>query len=243
MLRYSYPLIILVLMLLFCGCIRRPFLADSMAGPIFMVLSAMFLSTGWPLLIGHRLHEPAWRKLAEQLHLSYEPYGKKGDTGNKAARIVGIYRGRVLNLTTWRIIGATPRKRVVRYDMALTLSVNVPAQYKMHFRTKPQFNQAFKKQIEREMLPQSGYDQLDRRFVFYHKPEFVDRVLAATNLPERLPGSVRGNRPTDIDLHNQELRFQDRHGLYMGAESDINYLRRLIDVTCDLAEAIENVAT
>ena len=227
MLRYSYPLIILVLMLLFCGCIRRPFLADSMAGPIFMVLSARFLSTGWPLLIGHRLHEPAWRKLAEQLHLSYEPYGKKGDTGNKAARI----------------IGATPRKRVVRYDMALTLSVNVPVQYKMHFRTKPQFNQAFKKQIEREMLPQSGYDQLDRRFVFYHKPEFVDRVLAATNLPERLPGSVRGNRPTDIDLHNQELRFQDRHGLYMGAESDINYLRRLIDVTCDLAEAIENVAT
>jgi hypothetical protein len=74
------------------------------------------------------LHEPAWRKLAEQLHLSYEPYGKKGDTD-------------------------------------------------------------------------------------------------------------------DIDLHNQELRFQDCHGLFMGAESDVNYLRRLIDVMCDLAEAIEHVAT
>ena len=66
--------------------------------------------------------------------------------------------------------------------------------------------------------------------------------MAATNLAEKLPGIVRGNRPTSIELHNQELRFQDSHGLFMGAESDIKHLRRIIDVMCDLAEAIEDVA-
>jgi hypothetical protein len=242
MLRYSYPLIILLLALLFCGCIPQPFSADSMAGPILMVLSGIFMSIGWPLFIGHRLHEPAWRKLAEQLHLSYEPYGKKRDNGNKAARITGIYHGRVLNLTTLRVFRHHRRKGPpISYDMTLTLPVDVPARYKLHFRTKPKFNRAFKKQLEREKLPQSGYDQLDRRFVFYLKPEFVDQILAATNLAEKLPGIVRGNRPTSIELHNQELCFQDSHGLYMGVESDIKHLRRIIDVMCDLAEAIEDV--
>jgi hypothetical protein len=240
MLRYLYPLIILGLILLLCGCIPQPFSADSMVGPILMVLSAIFLGIGWPLFIGHRLHEPAWRKLAEQLHLTYEPYGKKKDNNNKAARIVGIYRGRVLNLTTWRVFF---RRRGVSYNMALTLSVDVPARYKLHFRTRPKFNRAFQKQLEREQLPPSGYDQLDQRFVFYHKPEFVDQVLAATNLAETLPGIVRGNRPTSIELHNQELRFQDIHGIFMGAESDINHLQRIIDVMCDLAEAIESFAS
>ena len=32
------------------------------------------------------------------------------------------------------------------------------------------------------------------------------------------------------------------YDIFMGAESDINHLRRVIDVMCDLAEAIENVA-
>jgi hypothetical protein len=220
----------------------RPFSADSMAGPILVFLSSIFLILGWPLFIGHRLHEPAWRKLAEQLHLSYEPYGKKRDNDNKAARIVGLYRGRMLNLTTRRVIRHNRWKGPpVSYDMALTLSVDVPARYKMHFRTRPKFNRAFNKQLEREKLPQSGDAQLDRRFVFYHKPEFADRVLAATNLAEKLPGIARGNRFTLIDLHDQELRFQDSHGLFMGAESDVNHLRRVIDVMCDLAEAIENV--
>jgi hypothetical protein len=239
MLRYLYPLIILVLILLFCGCIPQPFSADSMVGPILMVLSAIVLGVVWPLFIGHRLHEPAWRKLAEQFHLTYEPYGKKRDNGNKAARIVGTYRGRGLNLTTWRIFF---RRRGVSYNMALTLLVDVPARYKLHLRTKPKSNRVFKKQLEREQLPPSGYDQLDRRFAFYHKPEFVDQVLAASNLAETLPGIVRGNRPTSIELHNQELRFQDSHGIFMGAEADINHLRRVIDVMCDLAEAIEDVA-
>jgi hypothetical protein len=210
-----------------------------------MFLSGIFMIFGWPLFIGHRLHEPAWRKLAKQLHLSYEPYGKKRDNDNKAARITGIYRGRVLNLTTRRIFrrhrGEGPP---ISYDMTLTLSVDVPARYKMHFRTRPKFGRALKKQPEREKLSQRGYAQLElnRRFVFYLKPEFVDQMLAETDLAEKLPGIVRGNRFTVIDLHDQELRFQDRHGLFMGAESDIKHLRRVIEVMCDLAEAIENVA-
>jgi hypothetical protein len=225
MLRYLYLLIVLVWILIFCGCIPQPFSTDSMVGPILIVLSAIFLSIMWPLLIGHRLHEPAWRKLAEQLKLSYEPYGGKNDTGNNAARIAGIYRGRELSLTTLRVINHNRWKGPpISYNMILILSVDVPPQYKMHFRTKPKFNQAFKKQLERERLPQSGYDKLDRRFVFYHKPKFVDRALAATNLAQKLPGIVRGNRFTMIELHNQELRFQSNHSLFMGAKSDINHL-------------------
>jgi hypothetical protein len=241
MLRYLYPLIIFVLLLFFCGYIPQPFSANSMVGPIFMVLSAIFLGFVWPLFIGHRLHEPAWRRLAGQLHLSFEPYGKKRDNDNKAARITGIYRGRALALTTLRRIALGKRQGPpTSYAMTLTLPIDVPTRYKMHFATKPNANRAFSKQLEREMLPQSGYDQLDRQFVFYLKPEFVDRALAATDLAEKLPGIVRGNRPISIDLRSQELRLQSSHGLFMGAESDIDYLRRVIDAMCDLAEAIEN---
>ncbi len=243
MLRYLYPLIILLLVLLFCGCIPQPFSADSMAGPLLMVLSVIVMTFVWPIFIGHRLHEPSWRKLAERLHLSYESYGKKRDNGNKAARIAGIYRGRVLNLTTWRVFSPKRSRRRVSYDMALTLAVNVPARYKMHFRTKPRFNRAFTKQLEREKLPQSGYAQLDQRFVFYLKPEFVDQVLAETNLAEKLPGIGRGNRFTSIELHNQELRFKNCNGLIMWDKTDIKHMRRVIDVKGGLALATENVAT
>ena len=111
MIRYLYPLVILGLVIVFCRWTPLSFPADRPLGGMFIALGAIGITVAWPFLVGKRLHELSWRKLAGQLGLAYKPYGTGGEKP-RSARVEGIYRGRELRLTTqWTIRGLRRRRR------------------------------------------------------------------------------------------------------------------------------------
>ena len=168
MLRYLYPLIMLVLVLVLCRCVPLPFLTDNAFGSALTFFSAVGITMIWPFFVGNRLHEPSWRKLAQQLHLTYKPYGT-GVGKQKSARVEGIYRGRDVQLTTYRVSIRRRRGPLIEAYMSLKLKVNAPAHFKMEIRNKPKFGT----NPQLEEMPKTGDANFDRRLVLFFRPYFM----------------------------------------------------------------------
>lgn len=209
MLRYLYPLIVLGFVMVFCGLTPLRFPADSALGPILMVSSAVGMTIVWPLFIGNRLHELSCRKLADQLHLAYTPYGT-GTGKYKSAQVEGTYYGRDLRLGTLRKISGLRRQLPrtaarVDYYMSLKVRVNALAHFRMEIRDK-------RVSVHPRLadMTKTGNARFDRRLVFFYRPDFMVDVLAATNLADQLAQIVRPGRRTTITLRNGELLFEER---------------------------------
>jgi len=101
MLRYTYPLAMLVLLMLMCGCVPINLAENGWVIPLLAMGGGLVLTAVWPFWVVPRLHEPAWRKLAERLHLTYRPFSRDGL--EPAARIEGLHDGREVRLTTRRV--------------------------------------------------------------------------------------------------------------------------------------------
>ncbi|MFQ5420117.1 MAG: hypothetical protein ACE5EY_07115 [Anaerolineae bacterium] len=232
MLRYSYPLAMLVLLMVMCDCLPINRVEDGWLLPLLAMGGGLVLSAVWPLWVGPRLHEPAWRKLAERLHLTYKPFGGSGP--NPAARVEGLHHEREIRLTTKRIRPRRRRGPMMEDFLSLAVPVELPSDVRLEIRNKPRTT----RDPRFTDLTPTGNAAFDRRLMLFTHPAALANNLTAGDWLDDLAHVVLAGRQTTITLSRGNLLFEEKSNLFTGAESRPKRLERLISVMVRLADAL-----
>ncbi|RME49742.1 MAG: hypothetical protein D6796_04480 [Caldilineae bacterium] len=236
MLRYLYPLLMLGLLMLMCGCVPINLAENGWVMTLLAMVGGLVLTAIWPFWIGNRLHEPAWRKLAERLHLTYKPFG---GGANPAACVEGLYGGREIRLTTRRSRNRRRRGPMMEDFLSLAVPVELPSGVRLEIRHKPRA----KRDPRLEGHSSTGNTAFDRRLVLFARPPSLADSLSASGLLEDLAQVTQARRQTTITLNNGNLRFEEKSNLYNGAESRLGRLEQLISVMVRLADVLSGSDT
>jgi hypothetical protein len=223
--------LLLISSLMFCGIIPLPGEdIGLLVGPVLFVGTLIT----WVTVIGPRLHESLWQKLAEQPGLNYQP--RNTPEKGAPASITGTYLERSINLTT-QIRPGWERSIL---ELLLTVEVENPAgnSFVIHKLGK------FDMKVNRTLGDAgTGDADFDRVFVLSQvNPEgFITQLLQQSGLGKAISQMAKGNRRTEITLQDNTLSFREEPslGFFSGVETDIERLESLIETMCQLAEAID----
>lgn len=163
----------------------------------------------------------AWGALAQRTGLTLEP----GRFIFSAPQVSGQYRGRTVELFT---VTHRHGKSSITYTRWY-VSTNAPPDMQLSISNEGLLSKVGKAVGMQDI--QTGDGDLDRRFIIKGKPEaVVAQLMAGASVRDKLLQT----RSLDINLADSCLRFST-----VGALLDVEYLHLLLDLLCDLADAIE----
>jgi hypothetical protein len=178
-------------------------------------MTPVFFTTGsW---LTRRLMSLSWNGLAQQAGLAFQ---------KKPLSVTGTYRGRVLRMDRETLTQRMGRKQYEMVVTRITFSVNNRSRAALRLH-RPAFFRL------RDRHSVSGDPDFDRRFVFNCEPEdFAGRLFVFPSLRGRLARIPA----QEIRLIGQQLRCRQSGAQML---QNVDSLRELLDVLCDLAESIE----
>ena len=175
-----------------------------------------------------RNYRSGWQELASRTGLIFTPGGCLRLYGDE--RVHGLYRGRPLRLDT---SGDSTLESLME-DTRIRVAVRNTGG--AHFSLSPPMLPALARRFPPKEQVLLGDAEFDQGFLLRGRPaEFVAAVLAPEDLRQRLLQLRSG---TGLVLRAEDLLLQ-RHGL----EQDVEYLHFVLDLLCDLAERIEEIAS
>jgi hypothetical protein len=172
----------------------------------------------WPKVVCPLMRESAWRGLAARTGLAYRRRKLLGIP--RPGRIVGTYRGRECTLYTHKELG-------IELRMCIVLSVDNQAEGAMSVLWRQHLDQSF-------LIRRSQPKQL------------VDELFASDSLGQRLEDVAQRtwSHSYHVELSGHLLKFEQKPQTFCpggGARQYADRLQALLDVLCDVADAIEQM--
>ena len=167
-----------------------------------------------------------WPELAALTGLSYKP--PTGPWSNRSQpHVTGMYRGHYLKLDLVKVAHGVVDDGIALYQTRIVLSMKSKLYSSLSLERRWWFWSAGN-QIDDEDFKEFG-----RYFVIENQPkDFAVRVLASPELRQRLMKA----KVLKLKLSDLGLSFEKS-----GVESNIDSLRMLFDLVCDLANTAEQV--
>jgi hypothetical protein len=172
----------------------------------------------WPKVVCPLMRERAWRGLAARTGLAYR--GRRILGIPRPGRISGTYRGRGCTLYTHKELG-------IELRMCVVLSLDNQAAGAMSVLWRQHLDQPF-------LIRRSQPTQL------------VDDLFASDSLGQRLQDVAQRTRSHSyhVELSGHLLKFEQKLQTFCpggGKQRYVDHLQALLDVLCDVADAIEKM--
>jgi len=172
----------------------------------------------WPRLICPLMRESAWRGLAARTGMSYRRRRFLGIL--RPGRVAGTYRGRECALFGYKAMG-------IEFRTCVVLSLTNRAEGSMSVLWRQHLDQPF---LIRRSQPK----------------ELVNEVFASESLGQRLEQVAQGtwSHNYHVELSGHLLRFEQKPQAFSpggGKRLYVDRLQALLDVLCDIADAIEQI--
>ena len=165
--------------------------------------------------------QKAWSDLATQTGLTFEPGGFFGPV----PRVTGIHRGHTLTLDTFTRSSGKHRTTYTR----IVLFVDNPANIYLALYQESMFSKIGKFFGMADI--QIRDEEVDRRFIIKSKPEnFAASLFTSISLRQQFLQA----RVINVEVDGRELTFEQ-----VGLLNDVEYLKFLFDLLCQLAERVE----
>ena len=196
-----------------------PFLA-------FCAMQVLFFAGIFALVFGalyftRQAQQKAWGELAARTGLTFEPGGFFGPV----PRVTGAYRSHSLTLDTFTRGSGKHRHTYTR----IVLFVNNQANVYLALYQEGVFSKIGKFFGMQDI--QVGDEEVDRKFIIKSKPEnYAASLFTSISLRDQLLKT----RTLNVEVDGRELTFEQ-----MGLLTDVEYLKFLFDLLCQLAERVE----
>ena len=165
----------------------------------------------------------AWGELAARTGLTFEP----GRFFGPVPHVTGTYRSRPLTLDTFTRGSGKHQHTYTR----IVLYVDNPANVYLALYQESVFSKIGKFFGMADI--QIGDEEVDRRFIIKSKPEsFAASLFTSISLRQQLLQA----RVLNVEADGRELTFEQ-----VGLLNDVEYLKFLFDLLCQLAERVEQV--
>jgi hypothetical protein len=227
--RRIFWLLLALSFLFLCGVIPLP---GRGTGQIVGMLLFILAVVGWPIFVGPRLHEKNWRILADRLGLTFQP--RHSQAKGTPTSVAGTYLDHQIHLTTHH----TRRHQTNIFELILTVGVHNPSDYIFGCRKLGKIDMGVQRGLGRAGTGDADFDQYFM-VTNAHPEDFATTLMRTPGLGQQLSRIVKGNRPIFISLQNEQLIYREQHGLFGGAEADIDRLIVIIEAMLALAEAVE----
>ncbi len=182
-------------------------------GVLALVLGAIYFS--------RQAQRKAWGELAARTGLTFEP----GSFLGGGARVTGAYHNHPLTLDTFTRGSGKSRTTYTR----IVLFVDNPANIYLALYQESVFSKIGKFFGMQDF--QIGDEEVDRRFIIKSKPEsFAASLFTSISLRQQLLQA----RVLNVEVDGRELTFEQ-----VGLLNDVEYLKFLFDLLCQLAERVE----
>ena len=172
----------------------------------------------WPRVVCPLMREGAWRGLAARTGLAYRRRRVLGIP--RPGRISGTYRGRECALYTHKELG-------IELRMCIVLSLDNQVEGAMSVLWRQHLDQPF---LIRRSQPK----------------ELADQIFASDSLGQRLPDVAQRtwSHSYHVELSGHLLKFEQKPQVFSpggGKQQYVERLHALLDVLCDVADAIEQM--
>lgn len=174
-----------------------------------------------------RSRRTAWKELADRTGLTFHPAGCMGLYG--WGSVSGLYRDRGLKLYDH---GDSVTESLVD-DTKILVAVSCAGD--AYFSLGPPMYKSVARRFPPKDWVQTGDAAFDEAFLLRGRPQgFVAAVFSSVELRKDL---LRLRPGTGLVLRGQQMAL-GRNGI----EQDVGYLQFLLDLLCDLAERLEQIA-